>query len=137
MSVLFDTNGRYSAFTSKGVCEDIVNEAAGGCVIIWSQPLQAELETTLRRKYKLDPGTHAALASFVELCEFVVPAALPKPLGRDSDDDVVLATALAAKANFIVTGDNDLLGRKEFHGIRPPPVNSSQCSPHDRPSSFV
>ena len=31
---------------------------------------------------------------------------------------MVLGTALAAKANFIVTGDNDLLVLKEFHGIR-------------------
>ena len=64
------------------------------------------------------PGTHAALAAFVELCEFVVPAALSKPVCRDADDDVVLATALAAKADIIVTGDNDLLVLKEFHGIR-------------------
>ena len=118
MKVLFDTNVLYSAFTSKGVCEDIVDEAAGECVIIWSHPLQDELETALKRKYKLGPGTHAALAAFVELCEFVVPATLPKPVCRDSDDDMVLATALAAKANFIVTGDDDLLVLKEFQGIR-------------------
>lgn len=118
MRILFDTNVLYSAFTTKGVCEDIVDEAAGACVILWSHPLQAELETTLKRKYKLGPGTHAALASFVELCEFVTPAIFPQPVCRDSDDDVVLGTALAAKANFIVTGDNDLLVLKEFHGIR-------------------
>jgi len=116
--ILFDTNVLYSAFTAKGVCEDIVDEAAGACEIIWSAPLQAELETTLKRKFKLGPGTHAALASFVELCEFVVPPALPKPVCRDADDDVVLATALAAKADIIVTGDNDLLVLKDFHGIR-------------------
>ena len=95
-----------------------MDEAAGACEIIWSAPLQAELETTLKRKFKLGLGTHAALASFVELCEFVVPPVLPKPVCRDADDDVVLATALAAKADIIVTGDNDLLVLKEFHGIR-------------------
>ena len=95
-----------------------MDEAAGACEIIWSVPLQAELETTLKRKFKLGPGTQAALAAFVELCEFVVPSVLPKPVCRDADDDVVLATALAAKADIIVTGDNDLLVLKEFHGIR-------------------
>jgi predicted nucleic acid-binding protein len=33
-------------------------------------------------------------------------------------DDVVLATALAGKADVIVTGDDDLLVLKEFRGIR-------------------
>lgn len=118
MRIVFDTNVLYSAFTAKGVCEDIVDEAAGACGIIWSTPLQAELETTLKRKLKFGPGTHAALAAFVELCEFVVPAPLPKRVCRAADDDVVLATALAAKADIIMTGDADLLVLKEFHGIR-------------------
>ena len=118
MRVLFDTNVLYSAFTSKGVCEDLVEEAAGQCDLCWSRPLRDELEASLKRKYTLGPGTQAALASFAELCEFSEPARLPKPVCRDPDDDVVLATALAAKADLIVTGDNDLLVLKEFQGIR-------------------
>ena len=37
---------------------------------------------------------------------------------RDKSDDVVLATALAGKADMIVIGDEDLLVLKEFRGIR-------------------
>ena len=118
MRVLFDTNVLYSAFTVKGVCEDLVEEAAGLCDIVWSIPLQEELEAALKRKYQLGPGTQAALAAFVELCEFTQPATFSKPVCRDRDDDVVLATALAAKADVIITGDDDLLVLKKFHGIR-------------------
>ncbi len=36
---------------------------------------------------------------------------------RDPDDAIVLATALAANAEAIVTGDGDLLVLNEFSGI--------------------
>jgi putative PIN family toxin of toxin-antitoxin system len=42
---------------------------------------------------------------------------LPARVCRDEDDDVVLATALAGKADVIVTGDEDLLVLKKFRGI--------------------
>jgi predicted nucleic acid-binding protein len=43
---------------------------------------------------------------------------LPERVCRDKHDDIVLATALAGKADFIVTGDDDLLALKKFRGIR-------------------
>ena len=46
------------------------------------------------------------------------PKPLPKPVCRVVDDDEVLATALAAKAEIILTGDNDLLVLREFRGIK-------------------
>lgn len=39
------------------------------------------------------------------------------PVCRDPDDDAVLALAIAAKADFIVSGDNDLLALGAFNGI--------------------
>lgn len=38
--------------------------------------------------------------------------------GRRPDDDAVLACALAAQADFIVTGDAHLLNMKRYHGMR-------------------
>ena len=39
-------------------------------------------------------------------------------VSRDADDDAVLACALAARADLVVSGDNDLLSLKGFSGIR-------------------
>jgi predicted nucleic acid-binding protein len=47
----------------------------------------------------------------------VEPAPLPAPVSRDADDDVVLATAVAADANLIVTGDQDLLVLRRYTTI--------------------
>lgn len=49
--------------------------------------------------------------------DLVIAPALPKPVCRDSDDDAVLACALAAQADLIVSGDQDLLVLQAFEGI--------------------
>jgi predicted nucleic acid-binding protein len=51
------------------------------------------------------------------LAEVVEPPPLPQPVCRDPDDDAVLALAIAAKADLIVSGDEDLLSMNSFAGI--------------------
>jgi putative PIN family toxin of toxin-antitoxin system len=116
--VLFDTNVLFAAFTAKGFCEDVVDEASGACLLVWSLPLREELEDSLQRKNKLGPGAWAALEAYAQLCQFVLPAALSAPVCRDPDDDVVLATARSGRADYLVTGDEDLLTLKRYHGTR-------------------
>jgi predicted nucleic acid-binding protein len=49
-------------------------------------------------------GLSAALVQdYTRLAEIVEPAPLAQPVSRDPDDDVVLATALAARATLIVS----------------------------------
>jgi predicted nucleic acid-binding protein len=36
---------------------------------------------------------------------------------RDADDDNILACSLAAEADYLVTGDSDLLELKSFKGM--------------------
>ncbi len=52
------------------------------------------------------------------MVEMVVAPPLPQPVCRDPDDDAVLACALAAQADLIVSGDADLLVLKQFQNIR-------------------
>ena len=118
MRVVFDTNVLYAAFAAKGFCEEVVDEAAGACDLIWSDTLREEFESILAPRHEIGPATRVALAAYVDLCEFVEPKPLSERICRDADDDVVLATALAGKADVIVTGDNDLLVLREFRGTR-------------------
>jgi putative PIN family toxin of toxin-antitoxin system len=115
--VVFDTNVLYSALAAKGFCEEVVDEAVAECDIVWSNALKQELESLVTRRHKIGPATRVALEAYVDLCEFVEPEPLGKRVCRDKDDDVVLATALAGKADVIVTADEDLLVLKKFRGI--------------------
>jgi putative PIN family toxin of toxin-antitoxin system len=116
--VVFDTNVLYAAFAAKGFCEEVVDEAADSCELIWSDTLREEFESILARRHEIGPATRVALAAYVDLCEFVEPEPLSERICRDADDDVVLTTALAGKADVIVTGDNDLLALKRFRDVR-------------------
>jgi len=51
------------------------------------------------------------------LAQLVKPQPIERTV-RDIDDDAVIATALAAKADVIATGDNDLLVLHPWQGIR-------------------
>ena len=52
------------------------------------------------------------------MTETVTPDALPEPvIGRDPDNDNVLAHAVSAKAQLIASGDSHLLDLKGYQGI--------------------
>ena len=48
---------------------------------------------------------------------WIEPPPLPIPVCRDVDDDWILATAVAAQAEYLITGDNDLLTLKTHAGV--------------------
>jgi len=57
------------------------------------------------------------LQRYGALTEIVKPKPLERTV-RDVDDDVVIATALAAQADLIVSGDNDILTLHPWQGIQ-------------------
>jgi putative PIN family toxin of toxin-antitoxin system len=56
------------------------------------------------------------LADYLETIELIEPVAVPRVV-RDPDDDQVLACALAAATELIVSGDTDLLELADHEGI--------------------
>ncbi len=58
-----------------------------------------------------------ALADVPLWAEVIDPPPLAQPVCRDKDDDAVLALALAAQADIVISGDDDLLCRNPFEGI--------------------
>ena len=54
---------------------------------------------------------------YAELTTLVRPAPIPR-VTPDPDDDVVIGTALAARADCIVTGDHTFLAVGEYRGVQ-------------------
>lgn len=57
------------------------------------------------------------VSDYADISTLITPTNLGGQISRDPDDDEVIACALAADCELIVTGDNDLLVLKEFQGI--------------------
>jgi putative PIN family toxin of toxin-antitoxin system len=76
---------------------------------------RAKFQTILRRAGR--PQSQI-LAELFQLAEMIDPPPLPAPVCRDPDDDKLLALARAAKADIIISGDQDLLTLGRFDEIR-------------------
>ena len=85
--------------------------------------LLAELTDILGRR-KFDRERLASSRTVDELVEryaLLAKVVRPEPTPRvapDPDDDVLIGTALAARADFIVTGDKPLLSVGAYRGVR-------------------
>lgn len=89
-----------------------------------SHVLLNELQATLARP-KLARAVGATgrtpaelVVDYRRLCTLTRPRPLPAPISRDPDDDHVIACALAARVDIIVTGDDDLLVLGSVEQIR-------------------
>lgn len=126
MRVVLDTNVVVSAFIWQGLPYRLIEAAARGDIKLFcSIRLMAELNAVLSREHlaaKLTAkrsSVHEAIAAYAELVVHVTPAHVPRMVPQDADDDHVLACALAAQANLIVSGDKHLHGLGgSYQGIR-------------------
>lgn len=125
MRLVVDTNVLVSAFLWQGTPGRLV-ELAGEkeCRLFTSRALIDELAEVLQRK-KLAKQVQATglsaaqmLSNYQRLSTTITARRLAQQVSRDADDDAVLACALAAEADLIVSGDADLLVLKQFQGIR-------------------
>jgi predicted nucleic acid-binding protein len=55
----------------------------------------------------------------------VTPASIPNGTVRDADDEAVLSCAIGGKADYIVSGDDDLLTLKVYQNI--PIITVAHC----------
>ena len=117
MRVVCDTNVLAAALVAEGLCRDIVKRRLPAHDLYTSKGMIDELVGTLRRKFRVEPRDVPFLKAYRERAELVKPEKLKRPVCRDPDDDLVLATAVAARADCIITGDDDLLILDRFAGI--------------------
>lgn len=121
MRALFDTNVLLAAFLTEGVCKKLLIRARKRHFDLITCPfILREFELILVKKFSATKQEkETALALIVEAAfDRVEPSEIPAGACRDEDDDNVLACAVEAEAEYLVTGDRDLLDMKTYKGIR-------------------
>ena len=124
MKVVLDVNVWISGLLWGGIPGQILKLAKNQRITIFaSANILADIEDTLERP-KLQPRkqylgytTEYLMAIVQELIQPCADRPLEVSQLRDPDDAVILATALVAKAEVIVTGDLDLITLHNFENI--------------------
>ena len=113
MRVFLDTNVLVSAFTTRGLCEDVLREILASHDLIVSAPLLEELDRVLRTKIKIPKNLVSGILDFLgEDTILAKVGELPNVQIKDRSDLPLLACALDGKAEVFVTGDRELIDLK-------------------------
>jgi putative PIN family toxin of toxin-antitoxin system len=108
--VFFDSNVVVSAFVARGLCADLLRLVLDKHELLTGEINLIEVRRALKRLHASD-AQMAAVEKLLRANQ-VVATQRSGTAGfavRDRDDAVVLATAIAARAELLVTGDQDLL----------------------------
>ncbi|MCP2727447.1 putative toxin-antitoxin system toxin component, PIN family [Limnofasciculus baicalensis] len=124
MKIVVDTNIFVSGWLWGGIPARLFRLARTHQVIICAcEPILAELETTLEKQklqaklQSLGFTVNGLMRGTRELVEVYPISTINLPELRDPNDNMILATAIAAAVDVIVTGDLDLLVLQEYEGI--------------------
>jgi len=116
--LVLDTNVLLAAFGTRGLCEALFAACIEGHELVTSEHILGELRRNLTRAFRMSARQADEVVGFVRECaEIVSPAKVPSGACRDPQDLPVLGTAVAGRADLLVTGDKDLPDGQSHGGI--------------------
>ncbi len=110
--VVLDTNVLISAIVFGGNPREILQIAvAGGIGLVISEDIFAEFQAVLARpQFGLTSQlVHGAAAELASLAEWVTPLVHMELVKDDPADNLILDCAVAAGADYLISGDSHLL----------------------------
>ncbi len=119
MKIVLDSSVIIAAFAAHGLCEAVFELCLDSHQVLISADLIDEVRTAFSKKLKLPAETIESITALIhENATMVVPARIPIDSCRDQNDLHILGLAAAGEAEYLITGDNDLLILKKFRGCR-------------------
>ena len=117
---VLDTNVVISGLFWSGPPSRIMGKALKSkFILVSSRAIIDEIEEILARKFKLSAKDisefHEIFVSRFEIIE--VKIRIPSAVPRDPSDNKIIECAQAGNADYIVTGDDDLLSLKKYADI--------------------
>jgi putative PIN family toxin of toxin-antitoxin system len=110
LRVFLDTNVLVSAFTTRGICADVLSTVLAEHQLVLGGAVLDELQRVLKTKMGMPESTTAEALALLRREGAVASSAAELALEiRDPDDAIVLGQAVQVAADVLVTGDRDLL----------------------------
>jgi len=120
VNIVCDTNVLISGVLFGGHAREILQLASRGVLINFISPdILREAERVLgRSKFGLRPEHVLEIMTlFKETFEIVTPSLEVQAIQSDPEDNHVIEAALAARAEFIISGDKHLLKLAKWEGV--------------------
>ncbi len=110
MRVFLGTNVLAAAFTTRGLCADLVRYILAEHQMVVGEVVLEELQRVLTHRFKLPRGTTKDILDLLRRQDVIPKPAKPASIAlRDPDDAGILASAIDGRCEVLVTGDGDLL----------------------------
>ena len=115
MRVILDTNVIVASFATRGLCSAVFELCLDRFDIVTSPFLRKEVESALLKKVRMPGNVISELVNFLteHSISFEVRD-IPGNVCRDPDVAQLLALAEVSGADYLVTGDKDLLILKKY-----------------------
>ena len=118
MRVVYDTNVLATILSRRVEILRLKQVVSSGRMTLVTSPfILNELEAVLAEKFRLTKqGAKSRTRLLARITVVVKPQQIEK-IVRDPNDDFIIGTAVAGKAEYLVTLDKDLLVLKKHEGI--------------------
>jgi putative PIN family toxin of toxin-antitoxin system len=124
LRVVLDTNQLVSSLLStRGLQRQLIDAWRQRAFLLLLTPGQIEEvaevlgRPKIRRKYRILREDRDAFLALLRADALLLPHAPAPRACRDPDDDYLLGCAAAGDANYLVTGDEDLLAVGRYGGV--------------------
>ncbi len=125
LRVVLDSVVAVSAFLTKGLTADLVSQCQENVNLYTAEEILQEIRYVLlekphiRSRYTYSSNTVETFINYLRDISMVVTQ-LPKirVIERDPKDDMIIACAVAASANYIISRDRDLLDLGNYQQIQ-------------------
>jgi uncharacterized protein len=120
LQVVIDTNVWISGLVFGGNPEKVMRQfIEGQLIVITAEELLSELRRKIVQRFPLyEPQLALLEASIREDAILVRLGTVQISASRDADDNKFLETAVIGNAEYIISGDKDLLTIKSYDGIK-------------------
>ena len=118
--VVLDSNVLISGLNFRGREHEVLALGADHKIdVLLSSGILNEVSQTLQRKFGYSAlAAQGEIDGLLQWANIVVPTVAVQGVCRDADDDRILECSLEANADYLVTGDRDLLDLEDFRGTQ-------------------
>lgn len=119
MKIVLDSNVIIAAFAARGLCNALFESCIGNHDIILCEEILSEIAKNLKGKIHLpDAVIRQILQLLRSHATIVTPHKVDRKVCKDKKDLMVLGSAIAGNADYIITGDKDLLNVGRIQDVK-------------------